>query len=75
MLTGEKFVRLANKRVANAMKHLRLIGNLADRTNYDYTDEDVERVFDALQSATAASKRKFEVAQRRSQTGPVFLLK
>ena len=31
-----KFVELAEKRVNKSIKDLRLIGNLANKTNYDY---------------------------------------
>ena len=35
-----KFIELGEKRVANVIKSLRLIGNLADKNNYHYTNED-----------------------------------
>src|SRR5262249_56798948 len=44
----EKFVGLANKRVIRAIKAIQLIGNLSNRSNYDYTDEDVDKILKAL---------------------------
>jgi uncharacterized protein YeeX (DUF496 family) len=61
----EKFVRLANKRVVSAIKCIQLIGNLSNRSNYDYTSEDVQKIFRALQQELSVCKKKFEVAQKK----------
>ncbi|MCG7870500.1 MAG: hypothetical protein JAZ11_00170 [Candidatus Thiodiazotropha lotti] len=55
----DKFIRLANKRVNSAIKSLVLIGNLSNRTNYDYTDADVEKIFTALNKELKACRERF----------------
>ncbi len=55
----EKFVRLANKRVNSAIKTIRLIGNLSNKSNYSYSTEDVEKIFRALQEELRSAKSKF----------------
>lgn len=70
----EKFVRLATKRVSNALKSMQLIGNLSNRSNYDYTETDVQKIFKALQDELSASKKKFEMAQKRNGKGVGFTL-
>ena len=70
----EKFVRLATKRVSNALKAMQLIGNLANRSNYDYTEADVQKIFKALHDELSASKKKFEMAQKRNGKGAGFTL-
>jgi hypothetical protein len=69
----EKFVRLATKRVSNALKSIQLIGNLSNRSNYDYTDEDVQKILRALQEEVGACRKKFELATKR-QSGTRFTL-
>lgn len=69
----EKFVRLANKRVSNALKAIQLIGNLSNKSNYDYTEEDVQKILRALQEELAACRKKFELALKR-QGGIQFTL-
>ncbi len=59
----QKFVELANKRVNSAIKTLCLIGNLSNRSNYSYTEEDVRKIFAAL-------KRDLRLAERRFSVGP-----
>jgi len=56
----ERFVDLAEKRVARAIKDIRLIGNLSNRSNYTYTDDDVKKIVSALNNELANMKRRFE---------------
>lgn len=70
----EKFVRLATKRVSNALKAIQLIGNLSNRSNYDYTEADVQKIFRALHDEVSAAKKKFETAQKRNGKGAGFTL-
>ena len=58
----KKFVELTSSRVTRAIKDMRLIGNLSNRSNYEYTDEDVKRVIRALQ-------KEIEVLRSRFSTG------
>jgi len=55
-----KFVILAEKRVRRSLKDLKLIGNLSNRSNYSYTDEDAKKIFRALQNAVNEVKARFE---------------
>ncbi len=63
----KKFVGLAEKRVSRALKDIRLIGNLSNRSNYSYTDKDAKAIISALKKAVDEVKarydRKGEVAE------------
>lgn len=61
-----KFVKLAEARVGKALKAIQLIGNLSNRSNYDFTDDDVNRIFKALNDEISACRRRFEFARKRS---------
>lgn len=54
-----KFVELANKRVNAAIKAVRLVGNLGNRSNYEYTEDDARKMVRALQKELDAAKAKF----------------
>lgn len=58
----DRFIRLAESRVNKALKSIRLVANLANRNNYSYTDEQVERVFAALQSELRSARKRFQDA-------------
>jgi len=44
------FVRLAESRVNRAIKDIRLIGNLSNKSNYSYEEADVNKIIRALTS-------------------------
>ncbi|TXI95810.1 MAG: hypothetical protein E6Q34_02300 [Burkholderiaceae bacterium] len=54
-----KFIELANKRVNRAIKDLQLVGNLANRGNYDYTDDQARKIVKALQQEIDLLKQAF----------------
>lgn len=68
----EKFVELAEKRVSRAIKDIRLIGNLSNRSNYSYTQEDARTIVKALREEVDALKARFEATG--SDSKPVFKL-
>lgn len=55
----EKFITLAERRTNNAIKQIRLIGNLSNKGNYDYSTEDVEKIFNTLNKELKAMKDRF----------------
>lgn len=57
-----KFVELAQNRVNKAITHVRLVGNLANRSNYEFDDEDARKIIKALQREVDALKAKFSDA-------------
>ena len=68
----DNFVRLAEKRVNNAIKTLRLIGNLSNRSNYSYSDADVEKIFRSLERELKNARARFE--RGKSTNTPDFTL-
>lgn len=55
----ERFERLAERRTTEVLRRLRLVGNLANRRNYDYTDEHVKEILDALEAELRRLKQRF----------------
>lgn len=56
----QKFVELAQKRVNRALKDIKLIGNLSNRSNYTYSDDDVKKIYKILQNALNDLKARFD---------------
>ena len=54
------FVELANKRVPKALKALDLVGNLANKSNYTYTDEQVTQIKKVLRNKVNEICKKFD---------------
>ncbi len=68
-----KFVELAELRVNKALNFMRLIENLANKKNYDYTESDANQVIGALEDALRSVKASFK--EDSSSTKNTFRLK
>lgn len=68
----KKFVALAEKRVTRALNDIRLIGNLSNKSNYKYTDEDARKICKVLRDAVEEVKARFE--RRGDEKGATFKL-
>jgi len=54
-----KFVELANKRVNRAIKDLKLVANLSNRRNYQYTEDQARKIIKVLQQEVELVKQSF----------------
>ncbi|WIW95466.1 hypothetical protein [Altererythrobacter rubellus] len=67
MSKREKFVRLAESRVNKALKDIQLIGNLSNRSAYDFDEKDLRKIFGALQKALEGARTRFDRTSEASQ--------
>ena len=56
----QRFVRLAEARTNRIISTLRLLGNCSSPAAYEYSKEDVSKIFRAIEEAVADAKRRFE---------------
>lgn len=63
----DKFVRLAENRTNNILKGIELLGNLANANNYEYTQEDLNKITRSLKNATAELERLYSNASNKSK--------
>jgi len=54
-----KFERLAERRVNEVIKKIRLVGNLANRRNYAYSDEHAKQILDVLEAELRTLKSQY----------------
>ena len=59
----EKFKRLAETRTNKIINMLDLLGNLSNKSAYEYSEEDVKAIFNAIDLALKNSKLKFNEKQ------------
>ena len=57
-----KFKRIAAMRTNEILNRLRTLGNCANKAVYEYRDEDVEKVFSAIEEQLRLVKTKFRIA-------------
>ena len=64
----ERFVSLANSRVTAAINQIRLVGNLSNRKNYEYSAEDAAKITRALQRELDELKAKFKGEEKNGSS-------
>lgn len=55
----ERFIRIAEARTNKILEMMRLLGNCASTNNYEYTDEDIRKIFGVLEKELKNTKNKF----------------
>ena len=55
----EKFVRLAEARTNKIIDMIQLLGNCSNSSSYDYTQQDVEKIFTAIETELREARKKF----------------
>ena len=55
----EKFIRLAEARTNKILKMVELLGNLSNKSSYEYTEEDINRIYERLYEELNLSRERF----------------
>lgn len=64
----DKFVRLAEARTNKIIDMLQLLGNCSNANAYDYTQKDVDKIFNAIESEVREAKKKFSKMESKKST-------
>lgn len=56
----DAFLRLAEKRTNAVLERIRILANCANPYAYEYTEEDVRKVFGAIERELKLARAKFE---------------
>ncbi|WP_289227142.1 hypothetical protein [Parabacteroides goldsteinii] len=68
----DKFVRLAEARTNKIIDMIQLLGNCSNLSTYDYTQQDVDKIFSAIEYEIKEAKKKFNKIE--SKKGSRFTL-
>ena len=55
----DKFVRLAEARTNKIIDMIQLLGNCSNLGAYEYTQQDVDKIFTAIENELREAKKKF----------------
>ena len=64
----EKFIRLAEARTNKIIDMLQLLGNCSNLSTYDYTQQDVDKIFAAIESEVRETKKKFNKTESKKRS-------
>jgi len=60
----ERFKRLAVYRTNKVLKRLKVLGNCANRSAYEYTEEEINKIFSEIERKTKDIKAKFHFPKK-----------
>lgn len=66
-LKEERFKRIASRRVQEILDKLRLLGNCANRGNYYYDDEQIRKIFNAIDEEWKKVKTEFNKRKNKNK--------
>ena len=55
----DRFVRIVEARTNKILDMLRLLANCANKSNYEYDEEDIKQIFSAIDKEVKATKTKY----------------
>lgn len=61
----ERFKKLAVYRTNEVLKRLKVLGNCANRSAYDYSEEEIKKIFDAVERKVREVKGKFHFPKHK----------
>lgn len=64
----DKFVRLAEARTNKIIDMLQLLGNCSNTSAYDYTQQDVDKIFGAIENELREAKKKFNRVESKKSS-------
>ncbi|MBO4861184.1 MAG: hypothetical protein J5530_06530 [Clostridia bacterium] len=56
----DRFIRIAEARTNKTINMIRLLGNCSNKGTYEYSKEDVRKIFTAIENELKIAKAKFE---------------
>ncbi len=61
---GHRFKRIAAKRTNDIIRRIRILGNCSNRSAYDYTEEEVTKIFNAINKEVKSANARFSFGRR-----------
>lgn len=63
----ERFIRIIERRVNNLLNNLDSLGKCANKKNYDYNDEDVKKIFKAIDNKINDIKELYKNTNKKKE--------
>ena len=61
----ERFKRVASRRTNDILRRIRILGNCSNKSSYSYTDEDIKKIFCAIEAEIRATRARFMNTKKR----------
>lgn len=60
----DNFRRLAEKRTNEILRRLKILGNCSNRSSYDYSEDEINKIFSEIEKRLKEVKAKFTFPNR-----------
>lgn len=64
---SERFIRVAERRTRKVLTDLRLLGQCANRRTYEYSPDQVRKIFREIRRTLADAEKKFTEVETKTQ--------
>jgi len=64
---SERFKRIASKRTNDILHKIHLLGNCSNRSAYDYTEEEVNKIFSAVEKEMRQARARFTFGRNKKE--------
>lgn len=61
----ERFKRVASKRTNEILEKIRILGNCSNKSSYEYTEEEINKIFSEIDKQLKLTKAKFVAGKRQ----------
>lgn len=65
--SNEKFKRIASTRTQKIISMIQLLGNCSNTYIYEYSEEEVKKIFDAIDTELKIAKEKYKSSTRSKE--------
>jgi hypothetical protein len=60
----DRFKRLASRRTNEILEKIRILGNCSNKSSYEYTEEEINKIFSEIDKQLKLTKAKFLAGKR-----------
>lgn len=60
----ERFKRIAAKRTNDILEKIRILGNCSNKSSYEYTEDEINKIFSEIDKQLKLTKAKFLAGKR-----------
>lgn len=61
---NERFKRVASRRTNDILEKIRILGNCSNKSFYEYTEEEINKIFSEIEKHLKLTKGKFLAGKR-----------
>ena len=61
----DRFKRLATYRTNEVLRKLKVLGNCSNRSAYEYTEEEINKIFSEIEKSVKVTKSKFHFIKKQ----------